>query len=209
MLRLVAEYFGHLSALQWFHSEQFAFAFGHTLGWLTGILFFLLLISAANTAMVAMIGVFYMMARDGEMPRQFGKLNRHGVPIIPLVIAVTLPIFILAITPDFEALAGLYAIGVVGAITLNLGSCTFNRALGLSVPERLLLGTTFVVLFCVEVTLAHEKHDALFFVICILGDRPRPPRLRAKAAGPGEHHAHARCRRSSSSPRRWSCCARG
>lgn len=168
ILSYVGEYFGHLSMAQWFHNETFALAFGHALGWATGILFFLLLISAANTAMVAMIGVFYMMARDGEMPRQFGKLNSHGVPIIPLSIAVGLPIVILAVTPDFNALAGLYAIGVVGAITLNLGCCTFNRQLGLNIWERLLLGTTFLVLFCVEVTLAHEKHDALFFVICIL-----------------------------------------
>jgi amino acid transporter len=110
-----------------------------------------------------------MMARDGEMPRQFGRLNRHGVPVIPLAVAVGLPAFILIITPDFNSLAGLYAIGVVGAITLNLGSCTFNRALDLKLWERVLFGFTFVVLFLVEFTLAQEKHDALFFVVCILG----------------------------------------
>ena len=32
-----------------------------------------------------------------------------------------------ALCGNFTALAGLYAIGVVGAITVNLGSCTFNR----------------------------------------------------------------------------------
>ena len=45
-----------------------------------GMVFGLLLLSAVNTAIVAMIGVIYMMARDGEMPRPFTKLNRHGVP---------------------------------------------------------------------------------------------------------------------------------
>ena len=169
VLRLVGQYFGHLSASQWFGNEQFAVWFGDALGWTTGILFFLLLVSAANTAMVAMIGVFYMMARDGEMPRQFGRLNSHGVPVIPLVIAIVMPALVLMVTPDFNSLAGLYAIGVVGAISLNLGSCTFNRALGLTPGERGLLGFTFIVLSAVELTLAHEKHDALFFVVCILG----------------------------------------
>lgn len=168
VLRVIGEYFGHLSAAQWFHNEAFAVGFGHFLGITTGILFFLLLLSAANTAMVAMIGVFYMMARDGEMPRQLGKLNRHGVPIIPLAVAVGLPAFILIVVTDFNSLAGLYAIGVVGAITLNLGSCTFNRALDLKTWERALFAFTFVVLFLVEMTLAKEKHDALFFVMCIL-----------------------------------------
>jgi amino acid transporter len=159
MLRLIAEYFGSLTVNP---------AFGQALGWATGILFFLLLISAANTAMVAMIGVFYMMARDGEMPTQFTKLNRFGVPWLPLVIAIVLPSIVLILSPDFDALAGLYAIGVVGAIALNLGSCTFNRGLDLHPWERILFGFTFAVLSMVELTLAHEKHDALFFVVIIL-----------------------------------------
>ena len=45
-----------------------------------GIVFGLLLLSAVNTAIVALIGVVYMMAQDGEMPRQFARLNPHGVP---------------------------------------------------------------------------------------------------------------------------------
>jgi hypothetical protein len=75
-----------------------------------------------------MIGLLYMMSRDREMPRQFRQLNRHGVPMWPLVIAVGLPIVVLLFAANFASLAGLYAIGVVGAITVNLGSCTFNRA---------------------------------------------------------------------------------
>ena len=61
------------------------------------------------------------------MPRQFAKLNKHGVPLIPLAIAIGLPSIVLICCPDFNALAGLYAIGVVGAISLNLGCCCFNR----------------------------------------------------------------------------------
>ncbi len=159
MLRLVGEYFGTATVAPWF---------GQGLGWAVGILFFLLLLSAANTAMVAMIGVFYMMARDGEMPPQFTRLNRHGVPIVPLCIAVALPCIVLALASDFEILAGLYAIGVVGAIAVNLGSCTFNKTLGLKAWETALFAFTFLILSAVELTLAHEKHEALFFVVCIL-----------------------------------------
>jgi nucleotide-binding universal stress UspA family protein len=63
----------------------------------------------------------------------------------------------------------LYAIGVVGAITVNLGSCASNRAIGFAWYDRVLFGITFCILFCVELTLARTKPDALFFVICVLG----------------------------------------
>jgi nucleotide-binding universal stress UspA family protein len=130
--------------------------------------FGLLLLSAVNTAVVALIGVVYMMAQDGEMPRQLAKLNSHGVPRIPLIAAVAVPIVVLAVTKDFEALAGLYAIGVVGAIAVNLGSCTFNKRLGLPWYQRLIMGATFVVLAAVEVTIAKTKPEALFFAMCVL-----------------------------------------
>jgi len=113
--------------------------------------------------------LLYMMTRDQEMPPQFMALNRHGVPQIPLFIAVGLPIIVIITTRNFTALAGLYAIGVVGAITVNLGSCCFNRILPIKMYHRILFGITFTVLFLVEITLAHTKPDALFFVLCVLG----------------------------------------
>jgi amino acid transporter/nucleotide-binding universal stress UspA family protein len=156
-----------------FMAEQFAMATfgpaaGQVFGAIVGLVFFLLLLSAANTAIVALIGLMFMMARDGEMPRPFTRLSRHGVPGWPLGIAVALPTIVLLSSADFESLAGLYAIGVVGAIVLNLGSCTFNPALPLRWFERALFAITFLILFAVELTLAHEKHDALFFVMCVL-----------------------------------------
>jgi amino acid transporter/nucleotide-binding universal stress UspA family protein len=157
-----------------FMGEQFAAAsfgpwVGLAFGWVVGIVLMLLLLSAANTAIVAMIGLLYMTARDGEMPRQFKKLNRHGVPLYPLLIAVGIPTVVLLCATNFESLAGLYAIGVVGAITVNLGSCAFNRAIGFTWYDRVLFGFTFTILFLVEITLAHTKPDALFFVVCVLG----------------------------------------
>jgi nucleotide-binding universal stress UspA family protein len=109
-----------------------------------------------------------MMAQDGELPRRLARLNRHGVPRIPLFVAVGIPILILAVTEEFEALAGLYAIGVVGAITVNLGACTFNKRLTLAWHERIIMGLTFVVLFAVELTIAATQPKALFFATCVL-----------------------------------------
>ena len=156
-----------------FIGEQFATAtfspgVGQIFGWMVGIVFCLLLLSAANTAIVAMIGLLYMMSRDREMPRQFRRLNRHGVPMWPLLIASGLPVVVLLFAANFTALAGLYAIGVVGAITVNVGSCTFNRTRGFTWYDRVLFAVTFVVLAFVELTLAHTKLDALQFVLAIL-----------------------------------------
>ncbi len=160
MLRFLGEHYATLVGGAWF---------GHIFSLFVGVVFGLLLISAVNTAIVALIGVIYMMAQDGEMPPQFARLNKHGVPKIPLVIAVAIPVVILAVTRQFEALAGLYAIGVVGAIAVNLGACTFSKHLGLRAFERLLMGATFLVLACVELTIAKTKPDALFFAFCVLG----------------------------------------
>ncbi len=156
-----------------FIGEQFATAtvspgFGNFFGWVVGTVFFLLLLSAANTAIVAIIGLFYMMSRDGEMPRPFRKLNSHGVPIYPLLIAVGLPTIVLLFVANFTALAGLYAIGVVGAITVNVGSCAFNRSVGFTWYDRVLFAITFIILGLVELTLAKTKPDALFFVFVVL-----------------------------------------
>jgi amino acid transporter/nucleotide-binding universal stress UspA family protein len=159
MLRFIGEQFA---------TATFSPAVGVVFGWIVGIVFFLLLLSAANTAIVAIIGLLYMMARDREMPGQFKRLNRYGVPTYPLLIAIGLPALVLLFAANFTALAGLYAIGVVGAITVNVGSCSFNRTIDFTWYDRLLFGITFVVLFAVEFTLAHTKPDALFFVTCIL-----------------------------------------
>jgi nucleotide-binding universal stress UspA family protein len=103
------------------------------------------------------------------LPRRLARLNPHGVPLIPLIAAVGIPIVVLAVTKDFTALAGLYAIGVVGAIAVNLGSCTFNKRLGLPWYQRVIMGLTFVILVAVELTIAKTKPDALFFAMCVLG----------------------------------------
>ncbi len=160
MLRYLAEYYGTLTITP---------GVGKIFGIIVGIVFGFLLFSAVNTAVVALIGVIYMMAQDGEMPRHLVRLNKHGVPMFPLFIAVAIPILILAVTKEFEGLAGLYAIGVVGAIAVNLGACTFNKKLDLRWFERVIMGLTFFVLAIVWLTIAKTKPEALFFAMCVLG----------------------------------------
>src|SRR5881394_2406074 len=159
MLAVLAEQYGGMT---------FGPVFGKIFGFATAIIVGLLLLSAVNTAVGALIGLLYLLARDGEMPRPLARLNSHGVPCVPLFIATLLPVLVVGFSPDQQSLMELYAIGVVGAITVNLGSCAFNRTLKMLWYERGLMAVTFVVLFAVEMTLAKTKPNALFFIICIL-----------------------------------------
>src|ERR1041384_7647655 len=141
--------------------------FGRGFGILTALIVGLLLLSAVNTAIVALIGLLYLLARDGEMPRDFAKLNPYGVPWIPVLIATALPLVVVAFSPDQIRLMELYAIGVVGAITVNLGSCIFNRKLGLRWNERAVMIVTALILLAVELTREKPKPNPLFFIFCI------------------------------------------
>ena len=154
--------------------EHFAgLALGPTAGTIFGIVVSLvvglLLLSAVNTAIAALIGLLYMVARDGEMPAAFTRLNPFGVPWWPIVIAVGFPMVLALVVKDLEGLFPLYAIGVVGAIAVNLGSCSFNKRLALRWFERGIMAVTFLVLFAVEITVAKTQSDALFFACCVLG----------------------------------------
>ena len=142
--------------------------FGAFFGIATALIVGLLLLSAVNTAIVALIGLFYLLARDGEMPRVFAKLNRHGVPWFPVIIAIVLPIGVVIVSHDQISLMELYAIGVVGAITVNLGSCVLNKNLAMRWYERGFMATTTLVLAAVEATLGWTKPHALYFICCIL-----------------------------------------
>jgi amino acid transporter len=141
-----------------------------------GLVFGVLLLSAVNTAINAVVGVMYMMSLDGDMPRPLTKLNGHGVPVGPLLIATALPIVILLVVKltvapianGFEVLAHLYEISVVGAIAVSLGSCAANRRLEMRGYERIAMAVTFFVLVCVELTIAWTKPDALFFAVVVI-----------------------------------------
>jgi amino acid transporter/nucleotide-binding universal stress UspA family protein len=170
MVRFLAEHYSSLALTDYLHLEpNLAQHVGSIFGFVVGIVIGLLLLSAVNTAIGAMIGLMYMLSRDGEMPRSFTRLNAHGVPRVPLILATLLPFAVTAVATNLESLAGLYSIGVVGAITVNLGVCTFNKRLPLRWFDRCIMGVTFAVLFAVEFTIAKTKNDALLFAVCVLG----------------------------------------
>jgi len=95
------------------------------------------------------------------------KLNRCGVPWVPAVVAASVPILVLLVSHDLEALAALYAIGVIGAVAINVTLCATHprlRRMHRKIP-MLLLG---VVLLAIWVSLAFTKLHALLFVITVM-----------------------------------------
>lgn len=141
---------------------------GKWLGIVVSIVFALLLLSAANTAIVAMIAVIYMMARENDLPHVCGRLNRWGVPWLPLVIATLAPIFVLLLQSQLTDLAALYAVGVVGAISITLGSTCLNRKTDLRLWQRIFMFLAFVIMTLIGITVVVEKKNAFFFAASVL-----------------------------------------
>lgn len=127
------------------------------------VIFGLLLLSAVNTAVGGIVSLQYALARDTELPAGFTRLNAFGVPWMGLITAVTICTILLIVQGDIEKLAHLYAIGVVGAITLNVGSTCFNRHVTIKSWERMGLGLIAALLLCVECTIAVQKVEATIF----------------------------------------------
>jgi amino acid transporter len=162
---LPAEAKDHQNDLLRYMGQQFVGErFGVVIGWVIGVL----LLSAVNTAITGIVALLYVMARDGELPEPFLQLNRFGVPWVALITATILPVLVLNIDDSVEGLAALYAIGVVGAIAINLGSCAFAKKVKLKRHERALMKLTFFILAVVWFTIAISKREALIFVAIIL-----------------------------------------
>ncbi len=135
-----------------------------------GVVFCALLLSAVNTAIVALIGLFFVMSRDGELPGTFQRMNRFGVPIIPWLFAMIVPAVILLIMKDLSALADLYAVGFVGAIATNLGATSTDPRMPLSWPKRVFMFISFMIMLGIEITLFIDKPNGrLFAMTMILG----------------------------------------
>lgn len=133
------------------------------------LVFALLLLSAVNTAVTGLVSIQYMMAADKELPRGLTGLNRWGMPAIPLVVGTIVPAIVVLAVPNVGALADLYAIGVVGAVALNLGACSTNPRLRMRSYERLGMLIIAVLMVLVWLTIAYEKPNALVFAATILG----------------------------------------
>lgn len=155
------------------HTEDMLRALGNYFvgpwfGKIISVAFGFLLLSAGNTAISAMVSIQFTLAKDKELPPIFSKLNRFGMPWFALIIATMVPVIVLVVERDILHLAALYAIGVVGAIALNLATSATNFSIRLRLWERLLLGAAAVITIVIELTIAVQKQHALFFVLIVL-----------------------------------------
>jgi amino acid transporter len=114
-----------------------------------------------------MISVQYLMARDGELPMFMQKLNRFGVPWVPALVAAAVPILVLVVSHNLESLAALYAIGVIGAVAINVTLCAFHPRLR-RMHRKFPMVVLGVFLLAIWVTLAFTKLHALLFVIIVM-----------------------------------------
>jgi len=151
--------------------DMLAFLTGHYVGawgeYAVRIIGGLLLVSAGNTAISGMISIQYLMARDGELPAPMVRLNRFGVPWIPAMIAAGVPILVLLISHNIDRLAALYAIGVIGAVAINISLCAFHPRLR-KYYRKIPMAMIGVVLLVMWVTLAFVKLEALLFVTIVM-----------------------------------------
>jgi len=143
-------------------------ALGHVFGFLVSIVFGLLLLSAANTAIVDLIAIQFLMSRDREIPKVFQRLNKWGVPSAGMLLATLVPMLLVIVVKDMSGLADLYAVGVVGAIATNLGATSTDRKLSIKTWERTLMFGTFLVMAAIEMSLLIDKPNARYFAVTIL-----------------------------------------
>src|SRR5213595_2284060 len=143
-------------------------ALGHAFGIIVSIVFALLLLSATNSAIVDLIMIQFLMARDQELPKIFQRLNKWGVPSAGMLLATIVPMLLVVLVKDMAGLADLYAVGVVGAIATNLGATSTDRKLSIKTWERTLMFGTFLVMAAIEMSLLIDKPNARYFAVTIL-----------------------------------------
>jgi amino acid transporter/nucleotide-binding universal stress UspA family protein len=143
-------------------------AIGHAFGFAISITFGLLLLSAVNTAIVDLITIQFLMARDRELPPIFQRLNQWGVPSAGMLLATVVPMLLVLLVKDMVGLADLYAVGVVGAIATNLGATATDWKLQIKTWERTLMFGTFIVMAAIEMSLLIDKPNARYFAVTIL-----------------------------------------
>ncbi len=132
-------------------THLFGARFGSIFGQIAGITFGLLLLSATNTAVMAMVSVLFSMAQDSELPKPLTKLNYSGVPWVGLIVSVAVPLAVIFVERDVTVLAKLYVLGVCGAITVSVLSCAYNGKLDIGPKSR--LGMWALGLFLLSITI--------------------------------------------------------
>src|SRR5436190_7221735 len=108
------------------------------------------------------------MARVGELPPIFQRLNSCGVPSAGMLLATLVPMLLVLLVKDMVGLADLYAVGVVGAIATNLGATATDWKLSIKKWERALMFGTFIVMAAIEMSLLIDKPNARYFAVTIL-----------------------------------------
>ncbi|NBR07655.1 MAG: amino acid transporter [Planctomycetes bacterium] len=141
---------------------------GPTFSFIGSFVFGALLLSAVNTAIIDLVAIQYMMGRDGEVPSILCKLNKHGVPGYALGVAMLIPSILLMVFSNLEDLAGLYSVGVVSAITINLFCAGFTKQFELLGWEKVLLRSVGFVMACILLTLLWNKPSARVFSMAVL-----------------------------------------
>ena len=154
------------------HSDDMlAFLAGHYTGhvgeWLVRILGGLLLLSATNTAIGALMGLLYVMSRDRELPQPLQALNSYGAPWVSAIAATLIPAIVLLCVSDVEGLSHLYAIGIVGAVSINCVLCAFHPRLRRWWRKSPMLAIG-ILLALIWITIAINKVPALIFVSIVL-----------------------------------------
>jgi amino acid transporter len=151
--------------------DMLAYMAGHYVGawgeWPVRILGGLLLLSATNTAVGALMGTLYVMSRDGELPAFLQKLNGFGAPWVGAIIAAGVPALVLVFVSKLSALAHLYAIGIVGAVAISCTVSAFHprlRRYWRKIP-MILIGALLIAIW---ITLATTKIKAVIFVTIVM-----------------------------------------
>lgn len=153
------------------HEDMLAFLASFYIGpigeWPVRILGGVLLLSATNTAIGALMGVMYVMSRDGELPTVLQKLNGFGTPWLCAILATIAPALVLVFVHDLSSLAALYAVGIVGAVAIDTTLCAIHPRLRKWYRKAPMFGLG-VLLACIWVTLAVDKRQALIFVTLVM-----------------------------------------
>ncbi|MDB5324862.1 MAG: UspA protein [Phycisphaerales bacterium] len=152
-------------------ADMLAYMAGHYTGafgeWSVRILGGLLLLSAANTAIGALMGLLYIMSRDRELPMVLQKLNTMGAPWMAAIAATIIPAGVLMVVSDVEGLSHLYAIGIVGAVAINCVLCAFHARLRRWYRRGPMMAIG-ILLAIIWITIAIDKRAALIFVAIVL-----------------------------------------
>jgi amino acid transporter len=135
--------------------------------WAVRIIGGLLLLSATNTAVNGLMSVVYVMSRDRELPAILQKLNGFGSPWVAAVVAASVPALVLLFAHDLRTLAALYAIGVVGAIAIDVSLSGLHPRLRKWYRKVPMIALA-LLLIAIWITLATTKIEALIFVTVVL-----------------------------------------